>query len=33
MNNQQSILNQLFVSMEENICTLTKYDKKKINNG
>ena len=30
MNNEQSILNQLFVNMEENICTLTKYDKKRI---
>ena len=30
MNNEQSILNQLFVSMEENICTLTKCDKKRI---
>ena len=30
MNNEQSILNQLFVSMEESICTLTKCDKKRI---
>lgn len=30
MQNEQSILNQLFVSMEENICTLTKYDRKRI---
>lgn len=30
MENEQSIFNQLFVSMEENICTLTKYDRKRI---
>ena len=30
MENEQSVLNQLFVSKEENICTLNEYDKKKI---
>ena len=30
MENEQSILNQLFVSKEENICALNEYDKKKI---
>lgn len=30
MENEQSVLNQLFVSKEENICALTEYDKKKI---
>ncbi len=30
MENKQSILNQLFVSKEENICALTEYDKKRI---
>ena len=28
--NEQSVLNQLFVSKEENICALTEYDKKRI---
>ena len=31
MENEQSVLNQLFVSKEENICALTEYDKKRIN--
>ena len=30
MENEQSVLNQLFVSKEENICALTEYDKKRI---
>ncbi|MBQ9657983.1 MAG: hypothetical protein IJV31_04355 [Clostridia bacterium] len=30
MENEQSILNQLFVSKEENICALNEYDKKRI---
>lgn len=30
MENEQSVLNQLFVSKGENICALTKYDKKRI---
>ena len=30
MDNEQSVLNQLFVSKEENICALNKYDKKRI---
>ena len=30
MENEQSVLNQLFVSKEENICALNEYDKKKI---
>lgn len=30
MENEQSVLNQLFVSKEENICALTEYDKKNI---
>ncbi len=30
MENEQSILNQLFVSKEENICSLNEYDKKRI---
>lgn len=30
MENEQSVLNQLFVSKEENICALTEYDKKSI---
>ncbi len=30
MENEQSVLNQLFVSKEENICSLTEYDKKRI---
>ena len=32
MENEQSVLNQLFVSKEENICALNEYDKKKIKN-
>lgn len=30
MENEQSVLNQLFISKEENICALTEYDKKRI---
>ena len=30
MENEQSVLNQLFVSKEENICALTEHDKKRI---
>ena len=30
MENEQSVLNQLFVSKEENICALNEYDKKRI---
>lgn len=30
MENEQSILNQLFVSKEENICALNEYDKRRI---
>lgn len=30
MDNEQSVLNQLFVSKEENICVLNEYDKKRI---
>ena len=30
MENEPSVLNQLFVSKEENICALTEYDKKRI---
>lgn len=30
MENEKSVLNQLFVSKEENICALTEYDKKRI---
>ena len=30
MENEQSVLNQLFVSKEESICALTEYDKKRI---
>lgn len=30
MENRESILNQLFVSKEENICALNEYDKKRI---
>lgn len=30
MENEQSVLNQLFVSKEENICALNEYDTKKI---
>ena len=30
MDNEQSVLNQLFVSKEENICALNEYDKKRI---
>ena len=30
MENEQSILNQLFVSKEENICAITENDKKMI---
>lgn len=30
MENEQSVLNQLFVSKEENICALTEYDNKRI---
>ena len=30
MENEQSVLNQLFVSKEENICALAEYDKKRI---
>lgn len=30
MENEQSILNQLFVSKEESICALNEYDKKRI---
>ena len=30
MENEQSVLNQLFVSKEENICALTESDKKRI---
>lgn len=29
MENEQSILNQLFVSKEENICALNEYDKRR----
>ena len=32
MENEQSVLNQLFVSKEENICALTEYDKKGLKN-
>lgn len=30
MENEQSVLNQLFVSKEENICALNEYDNKRI---
>lgn len=30
MDNEQSVLNQLFVSKEENICAITENDKKRI---
>lgn len=30
MENEQSVLNQLFVSKEENLCALNEYDKKRI---
>ena len=30
MENEQSVLNQLFVSKEESICALNEYDKKRI---
>ena len=30
MENEQSVLNQLFVSREENICAITERDKKRI---
>lgn len=30
MENESSVLNDLFVSREENICVLTEYDKKRI---
>ena len=30
MENEQSVLKQLFVSKEENICALNEYDKKRI---
>ena len=30
MENEQSVLNQLFVSKEENICAITENDKKRI---
>ena len=30
MENEQSILNQLFVSKEENICAFNEYDKRRI---
>lgn len=30
MENEQSVLNKLFVSKEENICALTEYNKKSI---
>lgn len=30
MENGESILNQLFISKEENICALNEYDKKRI---
>ena len=30
MENEQSVLNQLFVSKEENICALNEYDKRRI---
>lgn len=30
MENEQSVLNQLFVSREENLCALNEYDKKRI---
>lgn len=30
MDNEQSVLNQLFVSKEENICALNEYDKRSI---
>ena len=30
MENEQSVLNQLFVSKEENLFALTEYDKKRI---
>lgn len=30
MQNEQSILNQLFVSKEENICAFNEYDKRRI---
>lgn len=30
MKNECNVLNDLFVSREENICILTKYDKKRI---
>ena len=30
MEHEQSVLNQLFVCKEENICGLTEYDKKRI---
>lgn len=30
MENEQSVLNQLFVSREENLCALNEYEKKRI---
>lgn len=30
MENESSVLNDLFVSREENICTITEHDKKRI---
>ena len=30
MENEQSVLNQLFISREENVCALTEYDNKRI---
>ncbi len=30
MENECSVLNQLFVSKEESVCTFTEHDKKKI---
>ena len=32
MENEQSILNQLFVSKEENICAFNEYDKRGLKN-